>query len=191
MGESWLIKLNNYAFPANTATIDEIHGHAIYQPEKLNHILDAVCYFHQTAPDYICTECGTAYCRDCAKLVGMSNVAICHYCDALCHRHTEAVERAYLLLDQNSPFGLDDLKLSLRYPFRYITEIILISALFGACLFLSFTGFPFATLFAHAILLTCTSIVIKRVMTGDVEHRQIFDLSNMVIDLANPMLIGL
>src|SRR5687767_5845447 len=60
--------------------------HRLYTPELLPAVIDAVCHNHaELLPDYICTECGVASCRECTNLVGVNNTGVCNFCGGLCH----------------------------------------------------------------------------------------------------------
>jgi hypothetical protein len=162
----------------------------IYQ-ENLDKIFNVTCYHAELPPKYICTECGTAFCKDCAKLVGIATNAICQLCGSLCHTYTQATEKARILLDQKAPFSFSDLKAALVYPGEYIFQLFFISFIYSAALMVGLFGFPFGSVIANGMLFLCTSAVIKRIMTGDLEKSPLFDLTAVLAEPIAPAFIGL
>lgn len=163
----------------------------IYQEDHLEKIAKATCYHAELPPKYICTECGTAFCAECAKLVGTGLNAICQLCGSLCHTYLQATEKARILIDQKAPFNLSDLKDALAYPGEHILQLFFITAIYSAGLMVGLFGFPFGSIAANGILFLCTSTVIRRIMTGDLEKGPLFDLTAVLAEPTGPAFIGL
>lgn len=162
----------------------------IYQLDRVAQILEATCYHSQLPPKYICTECGKAFCRECANLVTTGVNAVCQFCGSLCHTYKDATEKAKILLDQNTEFGKADFKAALDFPLGYSMQLLIISAICSFCLVIGFFGFPLASVLANTIMYYVTSVVIKNTMVGNLEEA-IFDLSSLLAQPINPLLMGL
>lgn len=167
--------------------------HRLYTPEMLPTVLNAVCYNHtEMLPDYICTECGAASCRDCANLVGVNNTGVCNFCGGLCHRFQEARAKAIRLSEKRSELGWDDLKTALYYPVDEIATLLIVSAFLGALLVPAFVFkiaiiifLPIAIIAFTGVVLGCMNFVINRVSTGNMETRYLYDLSALLADMGS------
>lgn len=172
--------------PSNSSLL-----HPIYFPDRIKKIFVAVCVNHQEkSPDYICSFCGIAYCISCTKLVGTANVAMCQNCGQLCHKYADAKQKAYTLVDKDTEFGTDDIILAFKSPLGYPLQLAFISGLFGIFMVFAFLGFPVATFLATGLIFVCTSVVIRRVMVGDLDDRHLFDLSLFLANPLHPSVIG-
>lgn len=165
--------------------------HRIYTVEMAEVVLRARCMEHpERLVSHICTSCAQSFCKECRKTVGTASQPICQACDAICHPYEEAVRRIRLLLDRHRPFGIGDLQAALKYPAGFVTQMLMVSMLYGALTAFGFLGFPPATFLANAILFLCTSTVIRQVLSAETDKPD-FALGDILVDPLHHALIGL
>jgi hypothetical protein len=172
-------------------------------PKRSRDILDGRCHRHSSLPPkYICGECATLFCRDCASYVSSSNAAICKSCDSLCFPYEQVRSRAILLADQGSRFGLADLKVSAQYPFKEALASFGLGAFYGASMFsLPFFNIAYAGILLGAIGLVpaflgnsmmfgCSLRIIDQARGGGTDCNEIFDVTSLFSDLWDTVRMG-
>lgn len=154
-----------------------------------------VCSCGCAGPAYICRSCRTLFCHDCAKLIGTPSSCICKLCDSLCTDYKGFLDRQLFLVDQTSPYSIEDLKAALRFPLQQRSANLGLALVFGGLLFavpylgISRVGLFFAiaglipAIVAIGLLFSCNLRIISAVGSGRRESRNLLDASEMLADV--------
>jgi hypothetical protein len=161
-----------------------------------------VCSCNSPFPSYICPSCHTIFCRDCAKLVGIPASCICRICDSLCSDYNEFLRKQSILADKATPFGVEDFKAALSFPFQEFSTNSGLALIYGALLFatpylgLSGVGMFFGiggvipALIGNGLMLNCNVRVIQACEAGRSERKHLLDASEMLADLGETVALS-
>jgi hypothetical protein len=164
---------------------------------------DEVCKNHWQFPaDFICMSCGEKFCRACVKIIGSASGAICSVCGELCLPFAEVKQQRLLLADQQTPFGFDDFRFALRYPFKEPVTVLGLGMIYGAGLFslpfyllaevgilISMTGF-LPIFLSNAMMFGCACLIIKRLETGRTDSNDVFDMVALLAEIWSVLRVG-
>jgi hypothetical protein len=161
-----------------------------------------VCSCNSPFPSYICPSCHTLFCRNCAKLVGIPASCICRACDALCSDYSKFLQKQSALAEKATPFGIEDFKAALSFPFQEFSTNLGLALIYGALLFatpylgLSGVGMFFGiggfipALIGNGLLLNCNVRIIRAVESGRSESKHLLDASEMLADLGETVALS-
>lgn len=132
--------LGSFTGAAQTSSNDPIHTNATFnQAPPTGAVADPnVCAMHpETASAFICTTCGSGFCRTCPKSYG-GNVKICPFCGDMCRPVQEVAQKMRSAAQYDAAisggFGFDDFMNALAYPFRFKSSLII-----GSIMYMLFT----------------------------------------------------
>lgn len=95
------------------------------------------CGVHaDSAAEYVCTTCESAFCRECPTSYGGS-VKICPFCGAMCQtikKIAEQKNKQIKIAAEAENFGLNDFVRACAHPFKFKASLI-----FGALMFVFFS----------------------------------------------------
>jgi hypothetical protein len=183
--------------------IDILASRILLDPERSDEILSARCHCQlRVSPTYICTECTTLLCRDCAKAIGSSEAAICQSCGSLCLPFAKVKARVLLLADRRSSLGFADLKLALRYPLPEALTCLGLGVIYGASLFsLPFFNIGYAGILlgslglipafvGNSMMFGCALRIVEQVQVGRTDCAEVFDVTPLLADLWDTAKLG-
>lgn len=151
--------------------------------------LSSACYFHPLqAATVVCRSCDATFCRACPNRVGTSSVLLCALCGGFCDPLEILTRRLELYQRQAEPFGVEDFRTALKYPFKHAASL-LGGALFYGLLLLA--GMR-AQIFATAFVFGCITLVVRRVAYGDLKRDFMPDFSDFSFwdDVVVPCSLG-
>jgi hypothetical protein len=184
--------------------MDILASRILLDSEKSGDILNARCYCQlPLSPTFICTECVTPLCRDCAKAIGSSDAAICQSCGSLCLPLARVRARVVLLADRRSNFGFADLRLALRYPLPEAVTCLGLGVIYGASLFsLPFFNIGYAGILlgslglipafvGNSMMFGCALRIVEQVHAGRMDCAEAFDVTPLLADVWDTAKLGI
>lgn len=154
-----------------------------------------ICSCKSSFPTYICSSCHTLFCHNCAKLVGIPSSCLCKVCGSLCSDYKKFVQKQSALADKAAPFGSEDFKSALRYPFQEFYTNSGLALIYGALLYsVPYLGFSgpgvlfgvlgiIPALIANSLLFSFNLRVINAVETRRLSSKNVLDTTEIIADL--------
>lgn len=175
---------------ADRSVQTEVSQSVVTPPQAITAGSANVCHNHvQVASKYICRACANAFCNDCPKFFGTSNVPLCPLCGDLCTLIEKVQHKVARHHFQSSGFGLADLVRALQYPLQHKVALLFGAGLYGFLLLAGFRG----RMVASVIMFGCISHVISQVAWGRMDRSFMPDFSafSMWDDVAVPIGLGI
>lgn len=152
--------------------------------------LGSACGVHPLqAATLVCRSCGTAFCRSCPNRVGTSSVLLCPLCGGFCDPLKVLTDKLELYERQAEPFGVEDFRTALAYPFKHLGSLLGGALLYG---FLLLAGMR-AQILASALVFGCIALVVRHVAYGNLKRDFLPDFSEFSFwdDVVVPCSLGL
>jgi hypothetical protein len=149
----------------------------------------ASCHNHAGSPaKFICRACGQTFCDECPKFVGATKIAVCPLCGDMCKSYAEEARKSAYRYVQSKPFGFEDFKNALAYPFKHKTALATGALIYSFLLIAGLRG----KIVAYVLLFGCISHIISQFAWGRFDRSFMRDFSDFSLwdDLVCPIFLG-